>query len=144
MKKKKKLDRLGKIIQGATRVFLRNGYRRTQMSDIAKEIDIAHGTIYNYFESKEALFDFLIRLEMLHLPPEEWPEIPIPTPEPGATLKFIKSESKKIPYFNNLEKATDRDECPDPRSELETIIRQHFSTTSQFRILLLLIELGNF
>ena len=45
------------LIQAATRVFLAQGYRRTQMADVAAAMDAAKGTLYLYVESKEALFD---------------------------------------------------------------------------------------
>ncbi|MCP4751398.1 MAG: TetR/AcrR family transcriptional regulator [Proteobacteria bacterium] len=141
MHKEKQLDRMKTIVEASVKLLLTTGYRRTQMADIAREAGISSGTIYNYFAGKEALFDFLIRKEMLLLPPDQWPEIPIATPKPGATLKFIKSETRKgIAFFADLEAAVARDECPDPRSELETIVRRYFSTLSQSRIFIMLLD----
>ncbi len=41
------------------RVFAQKGFQRSTTKDIAEEADIAEGTIYNYFESKD---DLLINL----------------------------------------------------------------------------------
>ena len=50
-------DRFQDLIEAATRVFLAQGYRRTQMGDVAAPLGVAKGTLYLYVESKEALFD---------------------------------------------------------------------------------------
>ncbi|NOZ05992.1 MAG: TetR/AcrR family transcriptional regulator [Chloroflexi bacterium] len=50
------------ILQAAARVFARRGFDGATVREIAEEADIAEGTIYNYFESKE---DLLIQLPRL-------------------------------------------------------------------------------
>lgn len=44
------------ILDAALRLFSNNGYRKTSVDDIAAAAGIGKGTIYLYFESKEALF----------------------------------------------------------------------------------------
>src|SRR5687768_4824261 len=44
------------IIEAATTLFRRYGYRRTSVDLIAKEAQAAKGTVYAYFEGKEAIF----------------------------------------------------------------------------------------
>lgn len=44
------------ILEAATRVFLTHGYEGTSMDLVAKEAGAARRTVYNQFESKEALF----------------------------------------------------------------------------------------
>ncbi len=43
------------ILDAATKVFAEKGFHSTTIKDIAKEADIANGTIYIYFENKMAL-----------------------------------------------------------------------------------------
>lgn len=43
------------IIEAATKVFIRMGYFRSKMQDIADEANIARGTIYLYFKDKDEL-----------------------------------------------------------------------------------------
>lgn len=43
------------ILDAAATVFARQGFHRTTTKDIAEAADIAEGTIYNYFNSKEDL-----------------------------------------------------------------------------------------
>ena len=49
------------IVEIAKRVFLRNGYAKTSMRDIAKRTGIGVSNIYNYFKSKDELFRYIVR-----------------------------------------------------------------------------------
>jgi AcrR family transcriptional regulator len=44
------------ILEAAVKVFARRGFGSATVAEIAEEADVAAGTIYNYFESKEELF----------------------------------------------------------------------------------------
>jgi tetracycline repressor-like protein len=54
-------DRLAHLVHCATDVFIAQGYQRTQMADIAAALGVAKGTLYLYVESKDALFDLVLR-----------------------------------------------------------------------------------
>jgi TetR/AcrR family transcriptional regulator, fatty acid metabolism regulator protein len=43
------------ILRAATRVFARNGYFNSKVADIAHAADVADGTVYLYFKSKEEI-----------------------------------------------------------------------------------------
>ena len=43
------------ILGAATRVFAEKGFRRASTREVAREAGISEGTIYNYFEDKDAL-----------------------------------------------------------------------------------------
>jgi len=43
------------ILRAATRVFARNGYFSSKVADIARAADVADGTVYLYFKSKEEI-----------------------------------------------------------------------------------------
>ena len=47
------------ILDAAERVFSRNGFRASSVTDIAREAEFAVGTLYNFFESKEHLYQEL-------------------------------------------------------------------------------------
>ncbi len=53
--KLKKEEKKRKIIDAAIKIFARNGYFNSRVSEIAKEAGVADGTIYIYFKSKEEL-----------------------------------------------------------------------------------------
>ncbi len=44
------------IVEAAATVFARQGFIRTRMADIATEAEVGKGTLYEYFNSKDALF----------------------------------------------------------------------------------------
>ncbi len=45
------------ILDAAVAVFARNGYHTSRVADVAAEAGVAHGLVYHYFSSKEALLD---------------------------------------------------------------------------------------
>ena len=45
----------------ARRVFERDGYLDTRVADIAAEADLAHGSFYTYFSSKQSVFLAIVR-----------------------------------------------------------------------------------
>ncbi|WP_169088881.1 TetR/AcrR family transcriptional regulator [Paenibacillus sp. PL91] len=49
------------ILDTAYQLFARNGYAKTSLSMIAKEVGISKPAIYYYFSSKEVLFDALLQ-----------------------------------------------------------------------------------
>jgi TetR/AcrR family transcriptional repressor of mexJK operon len=53
-------ERRRAILDGAGRVFARQGYEGASMADIAREVGVSKGTLYNYFPSKAALFSGFI------------------------------------------------------------------------------------
>jgi AcrR family transcriptional regulator len=44
----------------AEHVFVRAGFQATKMADIARQGGVAVGTLYNYFESKEVIFEEIL------------------------------------------------------------------------------------
>jgi AcrR family transcriptional regulator len=51
------------ILAAAKKVFARKGYHATTIADIAKAAKLSYGSIYWYFDSKEALFHALVESE---------------------------------------------------------------------------------
>lgn len=50
-----RLDRQERILAAAEACFVRNGFHRTTMQDLAREAGMTAGNFYRYFPSKEAL-----------------------------------------------------------------------------------------
>lgn len=55
LKEKLKEEKRLQIIRTACRLFAERGYYNTTMPDIARELGMSVGNLYNYFESKEEL-----------------------------------------------------------------------------------------
>src|SRR5262245_60177315 len=86
-------DRFQSLLEAATAVFLEQGYRRTQIADVALRMGVAKGTIYTYVESKEALFDCALRHADSPDPIQLPDALPVPTPQPGVTLEIVRQRT---------------------------------------------------
>jgi len=126
-------DRLARLVECATQVFIAQGYRRTQMADVAKALGVAKGTLYLYVESKDALFDLVARCADDAHPFEKLPALPIRTPKPGATLKYVRERLAKNQVPAALTAALGRSRVLDPRAELEEIVRELYDALARNR-----------
>lgn len=133
-------DRFDELIQAATAVFLEQGYRRTQMADVAARLGVAKGTLYLYVESKEALLDAVLRYadadEAIPIPGDR----PLPTPPPGATLELIEkrvAESGPLPVLSS---ALSRRRVVNVEAELTEIVRELYALLARQRVGIKLLD----
>ena len=115
-------DGLDQVIAAALRVFAEKGYRRTQMSDVARELRVAPGTLYGYVAGKEALFHLVVDRAFTADAHGPAPRLPIATPPPGATLERLRQRLAADSALPALERALRRGRPADPRAELEAIV----------------------
>jgi AcrR family transcriptional regulator len=52
-----------RILEAATELFIRQGYRRTSVDQIARNAGVAKGTVYLYFKTKAELLVYAVALE---------------------------------------------------------------------------------
>ena len=64
-RRRRKDARPGEIIEAGIQEFSVNGFDATRLDDVAKRAGIAKGTIYRYFDSKEALFEAAVRSRLM-------------------------------------------------------------------------------
>ncbi len=126
-------DRFQHLVDCAARVFIDRGYARTQMADVAEAMGVAKGTLYLYVESKEALFDLVVRSLDAAEPVEVPARLPHPTPKPGATLRWVRDRLARQSPSPALASALDRTKVADPRAELGEIIRELHRTIGRNR-----------
>jgi AcrR family transcriptional regulator len=50
-------DKRRQILGAAVRVFARKGFHASRVGDIAEEAGVAHGLLYHYFDSKDAVLE---------------------------------------------------------------------------------------
>lgn len=53
-------ERKNEILDAAERLFYTKGYEKCTVNDILKEVNIAKGTFYYYFKSKEEVMDAIV------------------------------------------------------------------------------------
>src|SRR5256886_11276917 len=59
--KRRKDARPGEIVAAALEVFGERGFAATKLTDVARRAGVTKGTVYLYFDSKEALFKAVVR-----------------------------------------------------------------------------------
>jgi AcrR family transcriptional regulator len=132
--------RLSDLVQAATSVFIAQGYRRTQMADVAAAMGVAKGTLYLYVESKEALFDLVVRNADREGTIELPPKLPVPSPKPRATLEYVARALSERAAMPALQDALARRHAGDVRAEFEGILRALYGTLARNRLGLKLID----
>jgi len=58
---RRKSARPGEIVAAALELFVERGFSTTKLDDVAHHAGVSKGTVYRYFESKEALFRAVVR-----------------------------------------------------------------------------------
>jgi AcrR family transcriptional regulator len=87
-RRREAVSRRKEILDAARRLFWQNGYAGTSIPRIAREAELAPGTIYLYFPSKEALYVELLLegYEILHRRLAAEAQRPVPALEQAACL----------------------------------------------------------
>jgi AcrR family transcriptional regulator len=58
---RRKDDRPQEVLAAAFQVFTEKGYAAARLDDIARQAGVSKGTVYLYFDSKEAVFQAMVR-----------------------------------------------------------------------------------
>jgi TetR/AcrR family fatty acid metabolism transcriptional regulator len=94
------LDKRRLILDAAIRVFARQGFHRTRVSDIADEAGVAYGLVYHYFKSKDQVLNELFseRWSLLLAAIEEADRTqPSPREKLAAVASFIVDSYRHDP-----------------------------------------------
>jgi AcrR family transcriptional regulator len=133
-------NRFDDLIEAAVCVFIENGYRRTQMADIAEAMRIAKGTVYLYVESKEALFDLACRYADSPRPLVPPSSFPVCTPTAGATVEYVTERLAKSPILPLMRSLVEKRKRGDARLELEMFVRELYDDLARNRRGLKLVD----
>ncbi len=133
-------DRFQDLVEAATAVFLEQGYRRTQVAHVAARMGLAKGSLYTYVESKEALFDCVLRHAdrsgRIDLPET----LPVPKPAPEATLELVSERLAAGSTLPSLAAALARARVVDQGKELEAILGELYDTLARHRTAIKLLD----
>lgn len=94
-------DKREAILRAAIKVFARNGYFNSKVSDIAGEAGIADGTVYLYFKSKEEVLHSVFDRAMEEFISEGKQEI--------AEIEDVKEKLRLIARLHLRKLSADRD-----------------------------------
>lgn len=131
-------DRLRRVIGEATRLFIIKGFRRTQMSDVAKAVGVSAGSMYTYVESKEALFYWCLRRAVGDGPPDGM--VPLPGVSQDVMLKEVDGALDAGTHLPHLKRALRARPQVDAEQELSAIIGEIYDATVKTRVLQALVE----
>lgn len=124
---------LSDLLDAATKIFTVKGYRQTQMSDIAREMGVSQGTLYNYVESKEALFLLVCERGFSEGPIQAPEQPPVPSPSFETMVQKIREQMLSTTRLNTLRAALRTDNPADARAELEGVLREFYSVIQRNR-----------
>ena len=115
---------LRKLLDAATREFADHGFHDASISGITRRAGVALGSFYTYFDSKEAIFQALVRdmSEAVKLAAREALDEPAPAleRERQALAAFLRFAAEHKEVYRIIDEA----EFVDPES-----YRQHYETT---------------
>ena len=130
-------ERLTAVAEASTEVFGRLGYRGTRMADVAAAAGMSAGSIFNYVESKEALFHLVFAYGFSQLGDPVL--LPLPTPAPGETVALI-SESVRAIRAPRLQAALADSNPSEVATELRRIVEERYSIVERHWPLFAVIE----
>jgi AcrR family transcriptional regulator len=110
------------------------------MADIAAEMGVAPGSLYNYVESKEALFHWIVARGASDAPLAEPPSLPIPTPAPDAAAERVRAQLAAAFELPRFEAACARRRPHDARSELHDVLGELYDRIAGARRSMSVIE----
>jgi AcrR family transcriptional regulator len=131
--------RFQQLVDAASGVFIAQGYRRTQMADVAEAMGVAKGTVYLYVESKEALFDLVLRSADAPRPIEAPETMPVPTPPAGRTLNYVRDRLAQ-PASPTLRRILGRKSTRVNADELTTIFSEIYDSMARSRTGIKLVD----
>ncbi|GMW03149.1 MAG: hypothetical protein AMXMBFR84_42840 [Candidatus Hydrogenedentota bacterium] len=142
MTRKRPEDRLQKLVETATEVFIvAQSYQRTQMDDVAKALGVSKGTVYLYVASKEALFDLCVRhADAPEALTDSTIELPHRSADSGATLEFVQAQLAGDKALGEMLTLLSEEKCSDAGQTLESIVRLLYRTLLAHRRSIKLVE----
>ena len=134
MARRRSADFLERLYNAALAVFARRGLKQARMSDIAREMGVAQGSIYNYVKSKEALFSWLVDLGIT--PPG--PGLPDDLPIRGKPLEQLatrlRAQIGRVFALPKLTAALSRPQPSDIAREWTEIVDELYDRTYASRL----------
>jgi len=128
------------LLDAALRVFAAKGVKRTRMSDIAREMGVAPGSLYNWVESKEALFQWIVERGADDGVIETPKRLPIRMPSPATARRRLRRQLTAAFHLPRCEAAFAAKRTRDARAELEGVVREFYAQVERARRPMTVIE----
>lgn len=121
------------VVGAARRVFGELGYRRTRMSDVAREAGLSPGALYTYVEGKEALFHLVVTGEMAT-------SFPVPNPPTADTVAAVDERLRSIVPVAAMKRAAKSAAPVDAVGELRGLVGDLYDAIAGDREFMSVVE----
>jgi AcrR family transcriptional regulator len=142
MTRKRPDDRIARLVEIATEVFISSqGYQRTQMDEVARQLGVSKGSLYLYVESKEALFDLCVRYadDPDAVTRDEF-SLPYKSAGGEEALGYVQVRLAQDPAFQEMIGILLTEESLEPARDLERLVRILYGALGRNRKSIKLIE----
>lgn len=120
-REREKRERRRSILQAARKTFFENGFHHATVDSVAQQAEVSKGTVYLYFESKEALLAHLL-LEGLHCLVADLDHAYAATSDLApdeqlralaqAYLRFFRNDPQYFPFLMAMDRGRFQDAVP--------------------------------
>jgi AcrR family transcriptional regulator len=124
--------RLEDVLEAATTVFARKGYRRAQVQEIASLAGVSAGTVYNHVPSKDALFRAVME-RAIDGPARRPPRRARTAKSPDETIRWVAQRLDFVSDFPVLEAALANDHTAAPADEVAAVFGELFDVLLRTR-----------
>jgi len=133
-------DRFQQLRDAALQVFGAKGLRRSRMADIAETMGVSPGSLYNYVESKEALFHWILSRDGDEGASPTPAALPIRTPAPGVLEERLREELAAAFHLPLFEAALARKRVTDVRAESTALVGDIYDRIKRSRRTMTVVE----
>jgi AcrR family transcriptional regulator len=133
-------ERFGQLLAAAIRIFIVEGYGRTQMQDVADVLGVAKGTVYGYVESKAALLGAALRFADGVEPLPAAGELPVRTPAPGELAALVAERLHREATQLRLVRALSEPATGPDADELSEIVVDLYRRLARHRVSIKLVD----
>lgn len=103
--KKLSIEKQGKILEAALKVFAENGYEKASTNQIVKEAGIGKGMLFYYFNNKRELYEYLVEYSLAVMAEQYFGLADLAEPDFIERLKKIaaiklKAQAENAHVFN--------------------------------------------
>lgn len=139
MARAKPAGKLAEIADAALTAFGRNGFRLTQMADIAKLCRVSAGALYGYVDSKEALLYVAVLSGIGKLDPAM--ALPVRAASTADMLAALQQEIGRRSHWPFLKAALKREKAASVAEEAEGIAGELYDLVARDRRLIRLLSI---
>ena len=130
---------LTEIAEACVRVFISKGFRDAGISDVAKALNLSHGAVYTYADSKQTLL-YLALVRLLDPLALESMELPVKVPPPETVLETVEGWARRQHGFDRLSEVLQSPVSETAHEDLGVIVEEIYDFIAQNRIVLSMFE----